>query len=88
MRWVRCMFVCRYGLGRDSGWVRFNEGGSGNVWSGIVVLIWVDTPFEKVPICSCMYIKKVSLDQRPNFLMVSQAMPFNFMAMAPPARSE
>ena len=33
-----------------------------------------------------MYIKNVSLDQRPIFLMVLGSMPFRCMAMAPPAR--
>ena len=33
-----------------------------------------------------MYIKNVSLDQRPIFLMVLGSIPFRCMAMAPPAR--
>ena len=67
--------------------------GSSNVGPAMLrkwmcVDIFLETPLENAPICSWMYMRNVSEDQRPNFLMVSRSMPLSFIAMAPPARSE
>ena len=58
------------------------------LWNLMWLLILVETPAENAEICSCRYIRKVSDDQRPNFLMVSRSTPLSFMAIAPPARRE
>ena len=44
----------------------------------------VDTPLENADICSSMYMRNVSLLQRPIFLMVRLSMPLRCIAMAPP----
>ena len=48
--------------------------------------IFVATSEESAEICSCMYMRKVSLFQRPIFLIVLWATPLRYMAIAPPAR--
>ena len=48
--------------------------------------ICLDTPLEKAAICSWMYMRKVSLLQRPIFWMVLSGIPFRCIAVAPPAR--
>ena len=55
------------------------------LWKVTLVDIFCDTPFENANICECMYMRKVSLDQRPIFLMVLVSIPCKCMAMAPPA---
>ena len=49
-------------------------------WTSYVILT-----VENADICSCMYMRKVSLDQHPIFLMVLGSIPCKCMAMAPPA---
>ena len=46
----------------------------------------METLADKAEICSWMYIRKVSLFQRPIFFIVLCATPFRYMAIAPPAR--
>ena len=43
-------------------------------------------PLEKADICSWIYIRNVSLDHRPIFLIVLSLIPFRCIAIAPPAR--
>ena len=43
---------------------------------------------ENAAICSCMYMRKVSLDHLPIFRIVSRGIPWRCIAMAPPARRE
>ena len=56
------------------------------LWNSSGRDIFVETFFEKTAICSWMYMRNVSLDHRPIFLMVSWEMLFRCIAMAPPAR--
>ena len=56
------------------------------LWNSSGRDILVETFFEKMVICSWMYMRKVSHDHRPIFLMVSWEMLFGCMAIAPPAR--
>ena len=46
----------------------------------------MDTPYDKAAICSWMYMRNVSLCQRPILRMVSCGIPLMYIAMAPPAR--
>ena len=62
--------------------------GPAMLWNWILLVIFLETPAEKAEICSCIYMRNVSEDHRPNFLMVSRSMLLSFMAMAPPARRE
>ena len=56
------------------------------LWNGTVFDICVDTLWENMAICSCMYSRNVSLDHRPIFLIVSWGTLFRCMAIAPPGR--
>jgi hypothetical protein len=56
--------------------------------NGMFWLIRLEMPDEKAAICSWIYMRKVSDDQRPCLRIVSRSSPLSFMAMAPPARSE
>ena len=52
------------------------------------LLIVVEISELRWAIWLCMYCRNVSDDQRPIFCIVVSERPCNFMAMAPPARSE
>ena len=56
------------------------------LWKSIGCDICFETFVEKAEICSCMYMRNVSLDQRPIFLIVLCGMPCRCIAIAPPAR--
>ena len=56
------------------------------LWKGMWLDIFAEMPAEKAAICSWMYIRKVSEDQRPIFLMVLSEALLRCIAMAPPAR--
>ena len=56
------------------------------LWKSTSFDIFCEIPFENAAICSCMYMRNVSDDQRPIFLMVLSLIPFKCIAMAPPAR--
>ena len=45
-------------------------------WNRISLLMILETPSEKAPICSWMYMRKVSEDQRPILRMVSRGTSF------------
>jgi hypothetical protein len=50
--------------------------------------IHLETPWEKAAICSWIYIKNLSDDQRPAFHIVLQGTLLRCIAIAPPALSE
>ena len=56
------------------------------LWNTMGVDMRVETLLESADICSWMYIRNVSLVQRPIFLMVACGTPLRYIAMAPPAR--
>ena len=56
------------------------------LWKGMWLDIFLEMPAEKAAIRSWMYIRKVSDDQRPIFLMVLSEAPLRCIAIAPPAR--
>ena len=56
------------------------------LWNSNDWLICFETPEDRAAICSCIYMRKVSLFQRPIFFIVLWATPLRYMAIAPPAR--
>ena len=56
------------------------------LWNSNDWLICFETPEDRAAICSCIYMRKVSLDHRPIFLIILCETPARCMAIAPPAR--
>ena len=64
----------------------FSIGLNAMLWNCTCCDILVEIPRENAEICSWMYIRKVSVLQRPIFLMVVSGTLARCMAMAPPLR--
>ena len=88
---VEWLFVVVWGQEVDWGiscYVGFHTVGPAMCRKGMWLDILMETPVANAEICSCMYMRKVSLFQRPIFRMVIGSILLRCIAMAPPARSE